>query len=201
MSKIEMSPGLRLFGDGVQWDCHIQDLRLVLRKTEEIEFPEEEETADEDILIDDIFPDITRKSFIVTLLIALDDEFKSFCEILRTATARRLKWNDLRGSALERFIAYSEKVCDLPPICDHAARQLLEGIVELRNCIVHNNSCVEDFSKRKAIEHLSKQMKGVRIVEGYVHLDLVACNTAADIVHVFMDGAYKIACTKFPDKQ
>jgi hypothetical protein len=113
MTGTEISPGLDFFGNLVDFDCHIQDLKLVLKKTEEIEFPEHEGAEDDETLISDIFPDITRKSFVVTLLIVLDDQFKTYCEILRGATGQQLKWNDLRGSALERFIAYSEKVCGL----------------------------------------------------------------------------------------
>jgi hypothetical protein len=78
MSRIPLTPGLMFFGDLVNLDCHIQDLKLVLRKTEEIEFPTHEGAANGESLIDDIFPDITRKAFIVTLLIALDDQFKIY---------------------------------------------------------------------------------------------------------------------------
>jgi hypothetical protein len=155
MDKTIISPGLHFFGNLVDLDCHMQDLKLVLRKTEEIEFPEHEEAIEGEALISDIFPDITRKSFIVTLLIALDDQFKTYCEILRAATGQKLKWNDLKGSALERFITYSEKVCGLPPVCDDSTRQLLEGLIEVRNCIVHNNSALEGFSKAKIIQRFA----------------------------------------------
>ena len=73
MDKTRISPGLHFFGNLVDLDCHMQDLKLVLRKTEEIEFPEHGEAIEGETLISDIFPDIPRKSFIVTLLIALDD--------------------------------------------------------------------------------------------------------------------------------
>ena len=98
MSRTELSPGLQLFGSLVDLDCHIQDLKLVLQKTEEIDFPDHEEVQEGESLIADIFPDITRKSFIVTLLIALDDQFRIYCEILKEATGQNLKWNDLKGS-------------------------------------------------------------------------------------------------------
>jgi ATP phosphoribosyltransferase len=198
MSRTEISPGLHFFGNLVDLDCHMQDLKLVLRKTEEIEFPEHEESNEGESLIADIFPDITRKSFIVTLLIALDDQFKTYCEILRAATGQKLKWNDLKGSALERFITYSEKVCGLRPVCDESTRLLLEGLIEVRNCIVHNNSSVEGFNKTKAIQRFARQMKGVDIEEGYISIDFAACNTCADIVLRFMEHAYRSALKAFP---
>jgi len=198
MNRTDLSPGLRFFGNLVDLDCHMQDLKLVLRKTEEIEFPEHEDANEGDSLIFDIFPDITRKSFIVTLLIALDDQFKIYCEILRTASEQQLKWNDLKGSALERFITYSEKVCGIQKLCDESTRQLLEGIIEVRNCIVHNNSSIEGFSKAKVIQHFAKQMNGVDIVEGNISVDLAACINCADVVLKFMEHAYRSALKKFP---
>ena len=193
-----MSPGFHFFGNLMDLYCHMQDLKLVLRKTEEIEFPEHEEANEEESLIADIFPDITRKSFIVTLLIALDDQFKIYCEILRTATGQKLKWNDLKGSALERFITYSEKVCGLRPICDDSTRQLLEGLIEVRNCIVHNNSSIEGFSKTKIIQRFAREIKGVEVEEGYISIDFAACNTCAGIVLRFMEDAYRSALEMFP---
>jgi hypothetical protein len=198
MSRIPLSPGIRFFGNLVDLDCHIQDLKLVLRKTEEIEFPEHEVAAEGESLISDIFPDITRKSFIVTLLIALDDQFKSYCEILKEATGQSLKWNDLKGSALERFITYGEKVCGLNSVSDDLIKQQLVGLIEVRNCIVHNNSSIDGFSKQKVIENFSLQTEGVKIQEGYITLDLVACNNCADIVLKFMEQAYHSALEVFP---
>ena len=199
MSKTEISPGLNLFGHLVDFDCHIQDLKLVLRKTEEIEFPKHEDVEGEgETLICHILPDITRKSFIVTLLIALDGQFKTYCEILRNGTGQNLKWNDLKGTALERFITYSEKVCGLHSVYSDQTRQLLEGLIEVRNCIVHNNSMIEGFTKAKVVERFANQVKGVDIVEGYISFELAACNACADIVFGFMKHAYHSALKVFP---
>lgn len=198
MKRTDLYPGLRFFGNLVDLDCHVQDLKLVLRKTEEIEFPEHANEGES--LIFDIFPDITRKSFIVTLLIALDDQFKIYCEILRSIQHQQLKWNDLKGSALERFITYSEKVCGINKVYDESTRQLLEGLIEVRNCIVHNNSSVEGFSKAKVIQHFAKQMKGVDILEDYISIDFAACNNCADLVLKFMEHAYGAALDIYPRK-
>jgi len=55
MKKIEISTGLSLFGDLVDFDIHMQDLKLVLQKTEDIEFPEHEFANEGEALISDIF--------------------------------------------------------------------------------------------------------------------------------------------------
>ena len=198
MSKSKLHPGLLFFGNLVELDCHIQDLKLVLRKTEEIEFLDHKESLEEDTLISDIFPDITRKSFIVTLLIALDDQFKTYCEMLKDATGQNLKWNDLKGSALERFVTYSEKVCEIKSVYDETTRQELIGLIEIRNCIVHNNSEIEGFSKYRVIENFSKRSEGFNINDGYIALDLSACNSSADIILRFMEHAYNAAMVVYP---
>ena len=199
MEKYKISPGLNFFGNLVDIDCNIKDLKLVLQKTEEIEFPDHETVNEEEGLITNIFPDITRKSFIVTLIILLDDQLKTFCEILKQATDQKIKWNELRGSPLERFITYSEKVCGLQNVYDESSRQLLSGLIEVRNCIVHNNSWIEGFNNKKVIQQFVKQISGLDIIEGYISFELSACNECADIVFKFMEHAYNSALEIFPD--
>jgi len=197
MAKNKIYPGLQFFGEMVGFDCLIKDLQLVLQKTEKIEFPEYHENENE-VLILNIFPDIARKSFIVTLLIALDTQMKSYCELLRNATGQKLKWNDLRGSSLERFLIYSEKVCGLQNVYTEPKRQFLEGLIEVRNCIVHNDSGLEGFSKSKVVERFVKQMDGVIISDGYLSFEREACNACADIVWQFMETAYNSALKVYP---
>ena len=163
-----------------------------------MEFPDHDDAPESELLGTDIFPDITRKSFLVTLLIALDDQFKTFCEILRKANGQRLKWSDLKGSPLERFIVYGEKVSGLSSIYDESIRQKLVGLIEVRNCIIHNNSSIEGFGKRQVIESFSNQVEGVIIQGDFISLDLAACNSCADIVLQFMERAYDSALAVFP---
>jgi hypothetical protein len=196
--KKPLSPGVQFFGNLVDLDCHLQDLQLVLKRTEEIEFPEHEVDPESEFLITDIFPDITRKSFVVSLLIALEGQFKAYCETLRVATGQQLKWADLKGSSLERFITYSEKVCGLESVCDDTIREQLVGLIEVRNCIVHNNSSVDGFSKRKVIEDLSARVEGVSIKDNLIAIELSACSTFAEIILEFMKQASRSAIKVFP---
>lgn len=186
----------KFFGNLCDLDCIVQDLKLVLAKTEDIDFPEHENG-----LIADIFPDITRKSFIVSLLITLDEQFKVYCGILLETTGQKLKWNDLKGSALERFIAYSTKVCGFTHVCDHSSKQLLSGLIEVRNCIVHNSSCLDGFNKRKVIESFASKIDGITIENDIVFFNIDACISCADLVLDFMSKAYSIGLEHFPKEQ
>lgn len=199
MSRGTPSTGLQLFGNAFDLDCHVSDLLLVLRKTEDIDFPKDKSLPDEQVLLADIHPDLTRKAFIVSLLIALDDQFKVFCQILKNGTDQKLKWNDLKGTALDRFICYSEKVCGLTLPPDEFDRQQLRGLIEVRNCIVHNNSNLDGFGKAKVIESFASRINGLSIEDGYITFALEACEECANLVHKFMDSSYQSAMKKFPD--
>lgn len=192
---MELSPHTQFFGSLVDLDCHIQDLKLILKKTEEIEFSEHDE---EDTLIADIHPDITRKSFIVTLLISLDSQLAGFCNLLLKYSDEPLKWNDLKGTALDRFIKYTEKVCGLDSVCDEATKQKVKGLIEVRNCIVHNDSCLENYGKATLIRVFSSQIPGMDLDDDYIELSYQACLECADIISTFMEQAYNSALEKFP---
>ena len=192
---MDNNPGLKFFGSLVDLDLHIQDLKLILKKTEEITFSEHEEGES---LIADVHPDITRKSFVVTLLIALDSQFSEYCDHLKKSTNQKLKWNNLKGSALERFITYSEKVCGLNSVCNESTKQKLKGLIEIRNCIVHNNSCLDGFNKSAMVEQFADQVPGITLENGIISLTVEACTLCADILVDFMAQAYHSALEKFP---
>ena len=192
------NPHLFFFGYACDLICHIQDLKLVLKKTEEIEF---EDHSEYEGLISDIFPDITRKSFIVSLLIALEVEFKEFCGLLREIEGHSLKWNELQGSALDRFICYCEKLSNLKVAKDDAKRQLIKGLFEARNCIVHNNSSIEFFGKAEEVIRFVNSVTGISIENGYLTFSYEACLTCADIMNSFMQDAYDVAIEKYPNNK
>ncbi|MDJ0708914.1 MAG: hypothetical protein QNJ14_00920 [Woeseiaceae bacterium] len=193
-------PGLQFFGNAVELDCHVQDLKLLLKKTEEIEFPDHTEVPEGESLIGDIHPDLTRKSFIVLLMIALDEHMKTFCEILKDATGNKLGWNSLKGSSIERFLAYAEKVCGLNLQIDETMRQSVRGLIEVRNCIVHNDSSLDGFGKPKVVESFAEAVPGMSIERSYLVLEKDACIRCANIMHSFMDKAYRAAFEAYPDR-
>jgi hypothetical protein len=81
---------------------------------------------------------------------------------------------------------------------DDSIRQKLSWPIEVRNCIVHNNSTTKDFRKRKVIESFSNQVEGVTIQDDFISLEVAACNSCADIVLQFMERAYYSALEVFP---
>jgi len=196
-------PNLFFFGNMVDIDCHLQDLKLVLKKTEEIDFDESEDRdqpLDASGLILDIFPDTVRKSFIVTLMILFEDEMRGFCELLREIEDIPLRWNQLRGSAIERFILYVQNLSSLDYCIEEKTLEQLNGLIEIRNCIVHSNSVVDHFGKKKTIEKFAADIDGIDIENGVLRFSFDACMTCADLVERFFESTYYAALTRYPDK-
>lgn len=199
------NPYLFFFGSMVELDCHIQDLKLVLQKTEEIDFDEHPEiTPDlqEEGLIYDIFPGIARESFIVSLLITLENELKWFCDLLRQIENIPLKWTELRGSALDRFKIYCEKLAGLSVSDAHSLLAKVSGLIETRNCIIHSNASIENFGKAKVVEQFTHSIEGISIVHDH-HLEFTydACIQCADVIMDFMKLWYHAALDRYPKKE
>lgn len=197
MKSSQPDPSLNFFGHLVDFCAYIQDLILILKRTEETDFPDDSDDTEEG-LTHYIFPDIMRLSFVVTLLITLEDQFRIFCTILRDANGHVLKWTDLKGSALDRFIAYCEKVCNMPEVTDPTKMRNIRCLTYVRNCIVHSNSCVRDFPNEKEIRRFSTSVQGLNVEEDYIILTHEGCINCADIVKGFMEDAYNTALKKYP---
>ncbi|MGF1713339.1 hypothetical protein L4D08_00320 [Photobacterium chitinilyticum] len=176
----------QFFGNLVDFDCYIHDLLLILDKTESIDLG-----GQSDGLVYDCFPDVTRKSHIVTVLIVLEREFSTFCHDLKLATNQSLKWNDLKGSAIERFTKYCTLVCGIEAVIKPEYLQDVKGLIELRNCIVHNDSNLDGFSKSHTIKQLASRYEGIGIEGDYVSLSHDACVKLTVVAFKFLDGWYK----------
>ncbi|WP_278183513.1 hypothetical protein [Vibrio misgurnus] len=183
---MNISHETQFFGNLVDLDCYVQDLLLILEKTEHIEL-------DSSFcgLVHDCFPDVTRKSHIVTVLIVLEREFSTFCDQLKLATGQLLKWNDLKGSAIERFIKYCSIVCGISSPANSINIQDIKGLIELRNCIVHNDSCIEGFSKATVIKQLTSRYDGIGIENGYITLSHDACVKLTVVAFDFLESWYQ----------
>ncbi|HHG3069495.1 TPA: hypothetical protein ACPVW7_004637 [Vibrio parahaemolyticus] len=176
------------FGNLVSLNCYVKDLLLILDKTENIEL-----SGTSDDFIFDSFPDVTRKSHIVTVMMVLEREFATFCTQLKLATDQQLKWNDLKGSALERFTKYCSIVCGIESPENSEQLQDIKGLIELRNCIVHNDSCIDGFSKQATIKQLASRYDGITIEGSYVSLDYDACIKLTEVAFEFLESWYQKA--------
>jgi hypothetical protein len=76
----------------------------------------------------------------------------------------------------------------------------LNGLIEIRNCIVHSNSDIEHFGKKKTIETFVADIDGIDLENDILRFSFDACITCADIVERFFESVYYAALTKYPDK-
>ncbi|MDN3699604.1 hypothetical protein QWY97_20050 [Vibrio cortegadensis] len=172
-------------------DIYTQDLNRVLDKISTVEFSRSEKP------VINCFPDVTYKSHVLSVVIILEQQFSYFCTSLQNYTSQKLKWNDLKGSALERFIKYNHDVCGLDkPSCNELLQDL-KGVIELRNCVIHNNSFLNGFSKSRVVEQLTKRVDGLEIKNNFIRLNQDACKKITSIIFNFLRAWYQSAINKF----
>lgn len=184
------------------WRSFIDDRILMLNKMEEVAFDENTQ----EVFIKDAYPDITRKAFIVMLLIELDYWFSFFQEITKKFECQANPKKSHTGSSIDEFKDYI-KNSRLKGTYQSDDFQIIKGLIALRNCIVHDNSTLsgldEKHQKRaKRIRQLSQRIGGLDISEnaleeGFITLTPESCIDCAEIVYGFMNKAHLAAVKEY----
>ena len=137
-----IDPGLNFFGHSVDAETRIDDLKEFLSVAEgfisESMATQRHSLCDEDeYLFAGSFQTILCSSVIISCIIFLEQEVRSFANVLKMAAGLELALRDLSGSWLERFFKYCEKVANLDLRVSPELRNDIQGILEIRNCLVH----------------------------------------------------------------
>jgi hypothetical protein len=113
---------------------------------------------DEDIyLYGEAFPEILRRSFIVMLVVHVEQELKELAAAMKRAFDTRLAQGDLSGSVPERFLTFVTKVAGLNVPLTNDDRQDFLAVFELRNCLVHSDGELSSFGKRRVVGAFSRR--------------------------------------------
>jgi len=83
------------------------------------------------------------------LIILLENEIRRYCQNLHKFGVVPIKLNGLRGSSIEKFMLYTTKLAGFNFSFHDGLLENLKGLIELRNCIVHADSSVDEFSKKR----------------------------------------------------
>jgi hypothetical protein len=147
-----------------------------------------------------------RGSVIISLVTFLEIELQHFCSNLQSAFSINVSYGELKGTTLEQFKIYSKKLCLLDLDFESVEWQSVKEVVELRNCIVHHDSIIEDFYGRRfnrveSIQNLSKKFNSIQITEGFVQLKKDSCFQCISIVETFINMIYNCVLRKFPDEK
>lgn len=155
--------------------------------------------------VNDTFIKNFRTSVIVSLVTIIENEFHNFCNMLQRINNLKIKHNSFKGTILEQFKIYITDVNSLKFDLNENDWKLLNEIVELRNCIVHHDSNLEDwygrkFAKVETIKNLSKKISAIEIDEdsNNINLNEGSCEECIKIVELFFDNLYKHSLNLFP---
>lgn len=102
------------------------------------------------------YPDIHRKSLIITIFSFLETRLNELCSILEECIELKIKRKDLNGRGIERAISYLKLVAefDLEPMNKEVF--YVRGVNQVRNQIVHNYGRLPDDDKHKACIFVTK---------------------------------------------
>ena len=148
-----------------------------------------------------------RNSVIVRLVTFLEIEVQSFCVNLQSAYSLEVNYKDFKGTILEQFEIYTNKICSLEIDFSSSVYETIKEIIELRNCIVHYDRRIEDFYDKKfnkveLIQSISRKIPSVTIKDnGFIELDFNACNEIILIVEKFIKMIYSCIREKLPNDQ
>lgn len=137
----------------------------------------DDETWDIHGIFRDYFPNLQRKSALLTLTGMFEHELDQLCDSYAKENDSTVKLNDITGKGLERSTKYLEKVCGFNVYKTSIEWQNIKDIQVLRNAIVHQNGKTHDENGRKIIpiqshiekvEYLHDDGKEVVIGKGYL---------------------------------
>jgi len=188
------------FGNSVDFDISMRELEIFLNETESF-FAERIKTLkyeheyyddlDEKHLFYYWFPNLQRRNFVITLVTIIENETHSYCDILFNHKKVALKYSELRGTAIEKFLNYSEKLAGLEFDFADEIVDNLKSITELRNCIVHANGVIDGYRKKGEIINFSKSFGGITFNNGHIYLSKTFCKDAFNLVNSFFNEIFR----------
>ena len=99
-------------------------------------------------------PFLLYTSTCLAIVISLEVEIKEFFQRLFDKFSLNCYFNDRRGrgSFVEKFKKYSEKVANLSISYSQVTLEDVQEIFEIRNCLVHAGGDLDNFKKKNIIE-------------------------------------------------
>lgn len=198
------NPNLFLSCSSCDFGMLIDDWKIILKKVdsvdlEQIELDEKLHNKGYDDYVEIDFHQINRKGYLVTLMILFEDEIKRICDLLYEIESLKIKQSELKGNNLERFKIYITRIANLNTGINEDEFETIHAITEVRNCIVHSNSLLQQFKGANSIIKLAKTLDGISLNNDLVEINLEFCLKCADIIAGFVDNVYDTALMRYPE--
>jgi hypothetical protein len=155
---------------------------------------------DQQYLYTELFSPLLHESFVVSAVVFLERECRAFVEILAKALSVPLTLRDLNGSILERFRTFCSKVASLDLGVSQDLWQAVDGLVSLRNCIVHTGGLLEGSRDRKPVEHFLRTYKSPELRDGRIICSVETSDLVIRMLTEFIETIYRAALRRFPDE-
>jgi len=123
------------------------------------------ETWDLDELFERYFPNLQRRSALLTLWGFVEHELDKLCLLYQREKAFSLTFSDLSGTGIDRSTNYLEKVAELKGLKASQEYDQLDALREIRNAVTHNDGRLKGRDGKPKAKVLAA-MKKVGYVTG-----------------------------------
>jgi hypothetical protein len=199
MSMKRIDPGVNFFGHLVSSTCDLEDLEqfrnymngfLPCKPTDDKDKARSES--------EETFRPILHSSIIISTVVLLEREMRDYSTALLDAIESDLRFNDLSGSVPDRFMTVVTKIAKLPLNLTNVGWEDVNGLFEIRNCLVHAGGYLPESSKASTIRVFAARHGTPDCSEGTLDIDALTSEVALQVASVFLEGIYDSALAAFP---
>jgi hypothetical protein len=155
---------------------------------------------DKSDLLQNHFPRLLKEGFVISVVIFLENELIGYCQDLQKVEKLGLTYKDLSGSLIERFKKYCEHIAKVDLSMPNETWENIKGILEIRNCLVHNYGSILNFVKATTIQAFSKRHNLPKIEDSFLVIDTETSLKILETVNTFIETIYNAALIKYPKK-
>ena len=116
------------------------------------------------------FPNIQRKSILITALSFFEREINKLCIELKEMKNIKVSLKDLNTQGLPRAIIYLEKVIEIPIDKNNKTYKRISDINKIRNLIVHNNGYL--YNNENTLKEEDKIIKKTSYLSGEYEIQI-----------------------------
>lgn len=152
---------------------------------------------DKSDLLSNHFPELLHGGFVISAVIFLENELTTFCKDLKRVENLGLTHKDLSGSFIERFKKYCEHIAKVDLSLSNEAWEDIKGVLDIRNCLVHNLGSIVNFGKANTIKAFSERHGLPKIVDDSIVIDKEVSIRILDIIDNFIEAFYQGALARY----
>lgn len=144
-------------------------------------------------VFNEYFPNLQRRSALLTLMGVFEHEFDKLCIICCEEKKLDIKLEETKGMGLERSTKYLSKIVKIDMHKTSVPWQEIQKIIKLRNALIHQDGKVLDYAGNKIakiIEHCENvdslsidENKQVVLHRGYLHYVLKTYSQYIELVN------------------